>query len=296
MNLSTFKGYLLLFLTAFLWGMTFLFQKSATQHVDAINFVFWRFLVASIAMLSLVFLPKPWFLPNADNMVANVKLHQKPLVIGLASGCFMFVGMYLQQLGLSYTTTGKSGFFTSLYIIIVPFLARCFGQRFQSEAWLGVLLTFIGIYFLGNSEGHTLESQFNRGDVLTLISAFAWAGQVLLLSLLARYANVLHIAIVQMLTVTLLAFIVSLLMSAFGHQAFAGLSVIWQIKYELLFAGIVSSAIAFTLQIIGQRYLPATNAALVMSTEAIFALLAGIVFLGRCDHVYFDVLSRQEDL
>lgn len=280
------KGYLLLLFTALLWGTAFVFQKNSTDYVDAFSFNFLRFSVAIPALFALRLLPKELFLPDVDDVPQQRRFRHSAWFIGLGGGVFMFLGISLQQWGLSYTTAGKSGFLTSLYIIVVPILALMIGQRCRLEVWVGAVITIVGVYLLGSGEvtGQD-ESQFNIGDVMTLICTLAWAAQVLWLGVFARYANVLNIATIQMAVVAGLSGFVMLFL--WLTQDFPGdyplptWQTIWAIKNDILYTGVVSAAFAFTLQILGQRCLPATNAALVMSTEAVFALIAGVLFLGE---------------
>lgn len=281
---ATYRGYILLLLTALLWGTAFVFQKNATDHVDTFVFNFLRFGIAVPALFLLKLLPEKLFLPDAADMPSHKRLRHSAWFIGGGGGLFMFLGISLQQWGLAFTTAGKSGFLTSLYIIVVPLLAYVIGQRCRIEVWIGAVLTVGGVYLLGMGDSGDAESQFNIGDVMTLLCTFAWAAQVLWLGIFARYANVLNIAIIQMATVTLLSgLVMGVLWLWQGSEAYPlpTTSVIGIIRYDILYTGIISAAVAFTLQILGQRYVPATNAALIMSTEAVFAMLAGVVILGE---------------
>lgn len=278
---KTFQGYALLLLTALLWGTAFIFQKNATDYVDAFSFNFLRFGIAIPALFLLFLLPKSLFSPDDADTPSQKKLRHSPWFIGGGAGFMMFLGISLQQWGLAFTTAGKSGFLTSLYIIVVPLLALFIGQRCRLEVWVGAILTIFGVYLLGHGDSGDAESQFNKGDIMTLFCTFAWAAQVLWLSAFARYANVLQIAIIQMLTVTLCSGAVMLLLAITQGKALPTWETIWAIKNDILYTGVISAAVAFTLQILGQRHVPATNAALIMSTEAVFALLAGALFLGE---------------
>ncbi|PID62716.1 MAG: EamA family transporter [Gammaproteobacteria bacterium] len=269
-------GYFLLTLTALLWGTAFIFQKHAGDYADAFTFNFLRFGMAVPALALLFFLPKKLFAPESSDVPEQRRLRHSAWFVGGGAAVFMFLGISLQQLGLAYTTTGKSGFLTALYIILLPIMGLFVRQRCHLEVWIGAVLTFVGIYLLGSSESGNVESDFNRGDVLTIICAFAWAAQVLWLGIFARYANVLQIAIIQIAGVALLSGIVMLFTKGLPTS-----EAIWAMRWDLLYTGIMSAAVAFTLQIFGQRYVPPTNAGLIMSSEAIFAMLAGMLFLGE---------------
>lgn len=284
LSAATIRGYALLLLTALLWGTAFVFQKNATDSVDAFTFNSLRFGIAIPALLLLRFLPQKLFAPDPADIPTVRRLRHSAWVIGSVGGVFMFLGISLQQWGLSFTTAGKSGFLTSLYIIVVPIMALFIGQRCRLEVWVGAVLTIVGVYLLGSGDVADSESQFNIGDTMTLLCTLAWAAQVLWLGIFARYANVLNIAIIQMIVVTGLSVVVMLFLwftQEAGSYPLPTTEVIWSIKNDILYTGIISAAVAFTLQILGQRYVPATNAALIMSTEAVFALLAGMIVLGE---------------
>ncbi len=266
----------MLTLTALLWGTSFGFQKHAGMHADAFTFNFLRFAIAIPALLSLFLLPKSLFEPEATDIPEQKRFHHSPWFVGGGAGVFMCLGISLQQLGLAYTTTGKSGFLTAVYIVLVPILGLFIRQRCRLEVWVGTILTLVGVYFLGSGETGNLESDFNVGDTLTILCAFAWAAQVLWLGIFARYANVLKIAIIQMITVTLLSGLIMLC-----YRGLPSAELIWTLRYDILYTGIMSAGVAFTLQIFGQRYVPTTEAALIMSTEAVFALIVGVLFLGE---------------
>lgn len=268
------RGYFLLLLTAFLWGTAFIFQKNATDHVDAFSFNFLRFVMAIPALFVLKLLPKKLFVPDKADVPVQRRLRHSAAFIGIGGGVLMFLGISLQQIGLEYTTAGKSGFLTSLYIIVVPILGLMIGQRCRLEVWVGALITVAGVYLLGKGEAGHIESQFNKGDVITLICAIAWAAQVLWLGIFARYANVLQIAMIQMTTVAVFSGIAMLIVNG----QFPATELVWKMRYDILYTGVISAAVAFTLQILGQRYVPPTNAALIMSTEAVFAMLGGVIF------------------
>ncbi len=284
-NQQFIKGFILLLLTSALWGTAFVFQKNASQYLDAFSFNFLRFGIAIPTLYCLRLLPKHLFEPDESQIPKQRRLRHSAWFIGIGSGVLMFVGISFQQLGLAYTTAGKSGFLTALYIVLVPILALFVGQRCRVEVWIGAILTFFGVFLLGSGGVvGDLESQFNRGDVLTLVCAVAWAAQVLWLGVFARYANVLAIAILQVGVVSLLSAMTMVffwLTQEGGSYSLPTFADIWAIKIDVLYTGVISAGVAFTLQILGQRYVSATNAALLMSFEAIFALATGVIFLGE---------------
>lgn len=262
------RGYALLIFTAVIWGSAFVFQKNATAHVDAFTFNFLRFGIGSLAILALFLLPKHLFMPERVPAAYQKRL-KNPWLVGLVAGVFLFLAISLQQWGLAYTTAGKSGFFTSLYIIVVPLIGLFFRIRPEKEVWVGALLTLFGVYFLSDLRQAGLY--LNKGDALTLISTLFWALQIFWLGVFAKYTNVLLVSFMQMAVTSLLSFLLM--------QTLPSWQTIEVIAFDLFYTGVLSAAIAFTLQIIGQRYVPSSNATLIMSTEAVFALLFGVLIL-----------------
>lgn len=278
---KTLQGYALLTFTAILWGTGFIFQKNSTDYLDAFSFNTARFIVAVAALLLLKALPASLFAPEIEADTTSRRWFHSALIVGAGAGVFMFAGITLQQVGLAYTTAGKSGFLTSLYIVVIPILGLAFGQRPKIEVWIGALLALGGVYLLGSASSSDVESQFNRGDVFTLLCALAWAAQVMWLGAYARHTNVLTVATVQMAVVAALSAIAMVIYTSLGYSEPATMSDFFQVRNDLFYTGVISAAVGFTLQILGQRHVPATNAALIMSTESVFALLAGVLLLGE---------------
>ena len=184
-----------------------------------------------------------------------------------------FAGVYLQQAGLTTTTVTNGGFLTSLYVLFVPLIALAVVRQMPHPiVWICMPMAIIGVYFLN---GGGLDS-FNSGDVLVIFGAVAWAVQVLLIGYLARVTGL-------PITVSVLCFAMTALLATLGALAFetptlAAIGGGWR---EILYSGILSTAVAFTLQAIAQQYVPPANAAIVLSAESLFAALGGAVVLGE---------------
>ncbi len=262
----------LLLLAAILWGAAFVAQRAAMSHMGPLTFTGVRFALGALAMVPII----AWFsrrTANADAGVVNpAGRNWRPcLVGGLLAGVVLSVAVGLQQAGLVYTTAGKAGFITMFYVPLVPILGLVVGQRTSTATWLGAGLSLVGLYFLSTLGPLRIE----RGDLLVLISAVVWAVQVLLIGRLAPRIDALRLAIVQFAVVA----ITSLVAAGFFEEITAeGLRAgIWAILY----GGIASSCIAYTLQLLGQRDAPPGHAALVFSLEAVFAALTGYCILGE---------------
>ncbi len=275
MNSSLIKGYLLLLLTAIIWGIAFIYQKKVVGLIDAFSFNALRFSLGTFALLPLFLLPKKIFQQNSNEK------EYSSYYAGFFAGIFMFLGISLQQYGMEFTTAGKSGFLTALYIIFVPILAYfVIKQKSGLGVWLGGILSVIGISVIGITE--TKEAlKLNFGDFLMFISAWCWAAQVLWLSIIAKYCNVLKVVIFQMLTVAILSIISAIIYLYFSDKYMPNLNLLLDIKSEIFYTGVISTSFAFTFQIFGQRSVPASNAAILMSLEGVFAVVAGILILNE---------------
>ncbi len=271
---SLIKGYLLLILTACIWGGTFVFQKRVTASVDPLTFNFVRFALSVPAIAMLFFLPRTLFQPKGKPVPS--RRIPREVFIGIGAGVFMFGGISLQQWGLTFTDTGKTGFLTSFYIVFVPILAfLIMRERVGLKVWLGCLFCIAGLFFLAG--GFTILEHFslNFGDMIILISAIFWALHVFFLGVFARSSNILTLILCQSITVALLSFTGM----AIAGTVLPSLSMLWDFKQELFVTAVLSSSIAFMLQIFGQRAVPLSQAAIIMSMESIFALLAGMWLL-----------------
>ena len=200
---------------------------------------------------------------------------QKPLRqtfhTGLLLGSILFIGAALQQIGLVYTTAGKAGFITGLYVIIVPFIGLFLSMHIGRNAWAGAILATLGLYFLSMRGDLT----FSYGDLLVFIGAFFWALHILFVGRVAQHHNVFHLATLQFGICALFSLIAAAITEtpSFSHLQGAAPSIIY--------SGIFSAAIAFTLQIYAQKNTPETHAAIIFSLEAVFAALAGWALLNE---------------
>ncbi|HTJ57575.1 MAG TPA: DMT family transporter [Devosiaceae bacterium] len=255
---------LMLLVTTMLWGLAFVAQKSAMQSMGPLTFSAVRYALGSLVVLPLVV----W---EYRRRKAAISRHKWRL-IGLLS-LFFFGGVYLQQVGLTMTTVTNSGFLTSLYVLLVPVIALAVARHAPHPiVWLCMPMAIVGIFLLN---GGRLD-RFNLGDLLVVGSAFCWAVQVYLIGHLARSTGL-------PITISVICFAVTALLSALGSVMFeaphlGGIGGGW---VEILYAGILSTAVAFTMQAIGQQYVPPANAAIILSAESLFAALGGAVLLSE---------------
>jgi len=255
---------LLLLSAGAIWGAGFVAQSTAMDNIGPFLFIGLRFLVASIVLA-----PFAWIeARKADHPVSPVHLRGFALV-----GLVLFLGMALQQVGLTITTVTNSGFLTGLYVVFVPFITLLvLRQPPHPVIWPAVMMTFIGIWMLA---GGSL-SDLNTGDLLTIACAVMWAMQVILVGrFVGPSGRPLTLSFIQFSLAGLLGLGIGLVTEGFDMAA-----VIATLP-EILFAGVVATGLAFTLQVIGQRYTTAPQAAIFLSTESLFAALFGAIILGE---------------
>ena len=257
----------LLLLCTMLWGFAFIAQKSAMDTMGPLSFASIRYLLGGLVILPVAL----WELRR--KRAEGFRLTRRQSVQIFALSIVFLGGSWLQQAGLATTTVTNGGFLTSLYVLFVPLIAFiAVRTRPHPVIYLGVPLALIGIYYLN---GGGLD-QFNSGDLLVILGAVFWGGHVLLLGHVARDTGLpIFVSGMQFLIAGALA-----LGLAFGLETptWAGISAGW---VEILYAGVLSTAVAFTLQAIGQQYVPAANAAIILSAESLFAALGGALMLGE---------------
>ena len=266
MREGTLKADTLLLLTAMIWGFAFVAQRVGMDYVGPYTFNAIRFGLGSLSLLPLI-----WLLQKRKPS-HSVEAQKKPVFIwGILAGGALFAGASLQQTGLVYTTAGKAGFITGLYVVIVPLLGLFWKQRPSIGTWLGAMMAAAGLYFLSITDAFTIA----LGDLLVLISAFFWSGHVLLIGWLAPRTNSLKLAAAQFAVCSALSFITALAIETMT------LTAIWQGIVPILYGGFGSVGIAYTLQIIAQRDAHPAHSAIILSLEGLFAAVGGWLLLGE---------------
>ena len=256
----------MLLAASFFWGTTFVAQILGMEGLGPYTYAAARF------ALGVLFIGALWFLYR-DKRAAQRRAgtFRSGFRAGIPVGLAMFVGVTLQQVALLYTTAGKTAFITTLYIVLVPLAAVLLGQRVRAVQWGGAILAFAGVYFL-SAYG---ERSINTGDLLVLICSFFWMAQILLIDRYARAVDAIELCFMQMIVCT----VGSAALAAI-YESFAW-SDLWSAAVPILYAGLFSCGVAYTCQILGQAYVEPTQAAILMSTEAIFAAVAGWIILGE---------------
>ena len=191
--------------------------------------------------------------------------------IGIFTGIFLFIASSMQQISMLYTSAGKAAFITCLYIMFVPLGAKFLGKKIQLENWLGAFLALIGLYFLAIKEGFSI----NFGDIILFFSAFFWAAQILLVDKFALKVDLLELSTSQIFITTVLSAICMLI---FENPTWAAVQAA---AFSIFYGGVMSSGVAFTLQLYGQKYVAPAVAAILMSFESIFGALSSWILLGE---------------
>ncbi|OPX56618.1 Threonine/homoserine efflux transporter RhtA [Oceanospirillum multiglobuliferum] len=267
MQTRTLRSDLMLLLTAAIWGLAFVAQRLGMEHVGPFTFNASRFFLGALSLLPLLL----FFKPEVKTIDTTAK---KPISLwlgGAMAGMLLFMGAALQQVGLQYTTAGKAGFITGLYIILVPMLALFWGQRTGRNTWLGALLAVVGLYLLSINDDFSLS----YGDLLQLIGAFFWAGHVLMIGWLSPQLDAIRLSIVQFFTCGVISLIAAFIAET---PQIADIAAGWQ---PIAYAGLLSVGVAYTLQVVAQKSTPASHAAIILSLEAVFAVIGGYLMLNE---------------
>ena len=262
---SALTGNLLMVITAALWGFAFVAQKTGMDYLGPFMFSAIRFTVGATALVLLL----RWF--------GGKKLNQKGVISGVLMGVVLTFGAMLQQIGIVETTAGKGGFITAIYILLVPIFLSFLGKRLSLQIWPAALLTLLGLYLLSIKGGEF--SNINRGDIWVLSSSIFWAAHIILIEKAVRWHDPLRLSIVQFYTCAALS-----LAGAYTFEEVIWTDIIAGIQggfLEVAYASIASVAIAYTLQVFAQRSVPSHHAALILSLEAVFAVIGGVWLLGE---------------
>lgn len=254
----------LLLLAAAIWGFAFVAQRVGMEHVGPFGFTGVRFALGCLVLTPLLIRRGPP--PRTGGPAAPGSLSG-----GIVAGLVLFAGASFQQVALVYTTAGNAGFITGLYVVLVPLLGIAVGQRTHAGAWIGAGLAAAGLYLLSVADGFTIAA----GDLLALIGTVFWAVHVHLIGWLSPRRNPIALAFVQNATCSGLSLAVSAVLEQNSLAAYGAATL------PILYGGVLSVGVAYTLQVVAQRRAKPTHAAIILSLEAVFAALGGRIFLGE---------------
>jgi drug/metabolite transporter (DMT)-like permease len=253
---------IMLLAAAAIWGFAFVAQRVGMRHIGPLTFNGVRFALGTAILVPIVF---------ARMRTSRTGWSPGILPAGLGAGLLIFAGSTLQQFGIVWTTAGKAGFITGLYVVFTPLLGLLFGQRTGGRAWSGALLALAGLYLL-SARG---PLGIDPGDGLVLLSAFFWAGHVLWVGRSARRVDPLQLALAQFGICAVLSLAGGLVFEQTAPAALRAAAV------PILYAGLFSVGAAYTLQVLAQRHAKPTSAAVILSLESVFAAGGGWLLLGE---------------
>ncbi|MGC9313980.1 MAG: DMT family transporter [Sediminispirochaetaceae bacterium] len=252
-------------MTAAIWGTAFVAQRAGMEFVGPYTFNAVRFALGAASLVPFLFI-KTEKAPQTSYMRL-----QYLLLSGLLAGSVLFLGSSFQQVGIVYTTAGNAGFITGLYVILVPIMGLFFRQRPGIGVWIGAVLAVAGLFFINETRGLHL----GKGDLLVLVCAFFFAAHVLIIGWLSPRNPAVPLSISQFVVCSVWSFI-----AAFLNEEIL-MADILRAAVPILYGGIGSVGIAFTLQVIGQKNAPPGHAAIILSLESVFALIGGWLLLSE---------------
>lgn len=267
---------ILLLITAFIWGSAFVAQKSGMDYIGPFTFNGIRTLIGGLVLIPVIFIMDK---SKSKEEVTEVptdeeKAKQKKTVLigGICCGTVLFIASSFQQFGVSYTTAGKAGFITTLYVVVVPILSILLKKRVRPIMWLCVVLGAIGLYLLCMTD-KSFSLAF--GDMLVLICAVCFAVHIMTVDYFITKADGVKLSCIQFMTSGILGLIC---MAIFETPNLEAILDCWM---PILYAGVLSSGVGYTFQVIAQKHAEPTVASLIMSLESAFAVLSGTILLGE---------------
>ena len=266
---KTIQANLLMLIAAAIWGFAFVAQRVGMETMGPHWFNSLRFFIGALALIPVV----TWIdRKKTKASKQKMKSSTKTLMLGgLAAGVLLFVGATFQQVGLQYTTAGKAGFITGMYIFFVPLIGLFFQMKTGLGTWFGAVIALWGLYLLSINDDFSLS----KGDTLQLICAVAFAGHVLMIGYLASRMDVVKLSLIQFFVAGILAMLLALYFEQLSWAMISSTAV------PLLFAGVMSTGIAYTLQTVAQQHAHPSHAAIILSSEGVFAVLGGYLLLNE---------------
>ena len=258
---------LMLFMAALIWGFAFAFQSQGMDYMGPMTFNGTRFLIGAFVLVPIIFIFRK---PGEKKKITKDDM-KVTITGGVVCGLCLFAASSLQQVGIQYTSVGKAGFLTTLYIILVPIIGIFFKKKASVMVWIGAILSVIGMYLLCVSETMSI----NKGDVFAFCCAIVFAFHILSVDYFSPKTNGIVLSCIQFLTSGLCAMV-----CAFIWEQPTLIEIINGIV-PLLYVGIMSSGVAYTLQILGQKNADPTIASLIMSLESAVSVLGGWIILGQ---------------
>lgn len=273
------KGTLMLLTTAFIWGTAFVAQRDGMNYIGPFTFNGLRSYIAFFSLIPVVLLFQKKKTQEKSN-ISKVE-YEKPrnsaadkkflIKGGVLCGIILFFASTIQQYGLIYTTAGKGGFITALYIVLVPIYGLFLGKKVRPLLWFCVILAITGLYLLTMKE----DLSINKGDIMVMVCSFLFATHIVVIDYFSPRTDGLKMSWIQFLVVAILSTPCIIIFENVDWQN------VLNCIFPMLYAGIFSGGVAYTLQILAQKDTEPTVASLILSLESVFAVIAGIILLGE---------------
>lgn len=270
------KSDLMLLITAIIWGSAFVAQKAGTV-LGPFTYNGLRYIIGGIVLIPVIIIFGGFDARKRKTSGGGRFIDRQTLIGGLACGVVLCIASSLQQMGIYFDTdAGKAGFITSLYIVIVPLLGMLFGKKVKPSVWVCVCMGIIGFYMLTIAgKGGSTEFGFKTGDFFVLLCAFCFACHIMVIDHFAPKCDGVKMSCVQFFVTGIVSLI---LMAIFETPVLEDIIDCW---LPILYCGVLSCGVAYTLQILAQKDAEPTAATLIMSLESVFAVLFGVLLAGE---------------
>ncbi len=272
MKRSEIGGSLILLLTAAVWGVSFVAQSASMEYIGPFTFSAIRCMMGALVLVPVIIGVRAYMLKRPDKYAGSPFIHifdRDTVMGGLLSGLLLFIASNLQTIALKTASAGKAGFITAMYIIMVPIFGLFLHKKVGLNVWISVALAAVGLYLLCMKDA----LKFAGDDLLLLACAVFFAIQILVVDKYVEHANGIAMAAIEFAVCSLLS---ALVMFAFESPQWTMIS---ECMGALLYAGLGSCGVAYTLQIIGQRYVEPATASLIMSLESVISAISGAIML-----------------
>ena len=283
-NRAVFKGEAMLLIASVIWGSSFVFQKMGMDFIGPMTFTFFRFGIGTLCMIPVIAFAdrmKSRRICRETGDVANGRVGQsagvmpfsnKTLIVGgILVGVSNYIAAGLQQFGIVYTTAGKAGFITAMDMVMVPFIMVLLRRKVHRLTWFGVAIAIFGLYLLCMQGGFYME----LGDLICLGGALGYAIQILLIDYFVEKVDPLKLAFYEFAVTTVLSLVTAVIIEDIDLVPVIDCAV------PILYTAVLEVCVAFSLQMLGQRYAPPALATITMSMESVFAAVSGVLFLGE---------------
>lgn len=262
---------ILLLITAAIWGSAFVAQKSGMDYIGPLTYGGIRTFIGGLVLIPVIMMMDKGKKESVPKTAEEKSKENKLLLIGgICCGAALFVASTLQQFGVMYTTAGKAGFITTLYVVMVPIVSIFIGKKIRPIMWLCVGMGAAGLYLLCMTDA---SFSISKGDTLVLLCALGFTAHILVIDYFAPKVDGVKMSCIQFLFAGIVGMIA---MFIFEEPK---LDAIIQCWLPILYAGVLSSGVGYTLQIVAQRHAEPTVASLLMSLESVFAVIAGAILL-----------------